>query len=74
MNTVLTVLQKATSEQQAIISTSMSGNTGLINQTQADLDECMILSQRLLPLVDEGNGGDPGAVIYEIPLRSDTAQ
>ena len=73
VNTVLTALRQVTSEQQEIISTSMSGNTGLINQIQADLDDCMVLSQRLLPLVVVDNGGDPGAVIFEIPLRADTA-
>ena len=54
--TVLTALHEAIPEQQAIISTAHSEDTGLINQTQVDQDACMELSECLLSL-------DPGSII-----------
>jgi len=65
--TVLTALHEAIPEQQAIISTAQSEDAGLINQTQVDQDACMELSEYLVSL-------DPGSILYQIPLRSETAK
>ena len=48
--TVLTALHEVIPEQQAIISTAHSEDTGLINQTQVDQDACVALSEFLLSL------------------------
>ena len=67
VDTVITALHRAIPEQQAVISTTQSEDTGLINQTQEDLDAFMELSEHLLTL-------DSGSIMYQIPLRTKTAR
>ena len=55
--TVLTALHEALLEQQAIINTAHSDDTGRINQTQVDQDACVELSEYWLTI-------DPGLIIY----------
>ena len=67
--TVLTALHQAISRQEAVnngASQNCRGDDGLINQTQMDQDECMDYAKHLSSV-------DPGEIIYEIPLRLETA-
>ena len=67
VDTVLTALHQAIQEQQTIVSTAQSEDTGIISQAQEDLNACMELSENLVKQ-------DPGSIMYQTPLRPGTAR